>query len=383
MSTADDEALCRAAAWVEHLRSGGSTTWTGFSSSAAAATVESARPQWRELPGAAHLELVRRLNVTGGSDTPTHRSLVDRVLRVSAPGRGQPDLDLIGVPTRSRFGPPPVDPEAVPTKELLRVAAGALAETSTALDPGPERRHRRTRRPWRRGLRLGGAPMAVAGVHAGLAQRGHVTGRRNPVAVVLADDLGAMLADTWSMRLQLGRTPAWRGWLDNVERNDALPPNLKLSEVAARHADELGVGNVHIVVGGDPGAVISELIELRHPVAFLPRRLSVDALEVLRLVNEVFRVLVHAPDHQRILDRVLLPLLTDERGGRRGLPQGRAEWVAGQATRLRDELTRAGYPVHGDLDDLLPRADTTAPDPTKSETLDVALRTLLKMKEGV
>lgn len=382
MSTADEEALRRAAAWVEHLRRGGSTTWTGFSSADAAATSASTDPWGPELPGAAHLELVRRLNAVGGSDTPAHRALVDSVMRVSAPGRGQPDLDLLGVPSRSRFGPPAIDPEDVPPSELLRIAAGALAETASVLDPGEGRRRRRPRRPWRRGLRLSGDPLTTAGVRSGFAQLGHVTGRRNPVAVVLVDDLGAMLADTWSRRLQLGNPPGWPGWLDNAERNDALPPALRLDEAAAAHAEQLGAENVHVVVGPEPGRVISDLIDLHTPVPILRNRLSAEALEVVRQVNEVLRVLAHHNDHQRILDTVLLPRLADEQGLRRALPEARLEWVTDQATRLRSALADAGYPVHGDLDVLLPRGGSTAPEPTGPGVLDVALRTLLKMKEG-
>jgi hypothetical protein len=38
------------------------------------------------------------------------------------------------------------------------------------------------------------------------------------------------------------------------------------------------------------------------------------------------------------------------------LPSGRMDWVTGRSRQLIDELKTAGYPVEGDLEDLMPRA---------------------------
>ncbi|MDN5894282.1 MAG: hypothetical protein L0H93_09670 [Nocardioides sp.] len=380
-SNANDEGAGRALAWVEHLRSGGSTPWIDFRGTSSG----SGR---REVPGAAQLELARRLNAADPVADGVHRELVDRILSASVPGRGQLDLDLVGVPQASPFGAPPVDPADIAPDELIRVAVGALAEALVRLDPGAPRkrfaarlRHRlRHRRPWRRGLRLAGDPLAVAGVRAALARRGHITGRRRPVVVVLADDLGVMLADIWTNRLRNGRTAIWAGWLEKVERNDALPPALELPDVLERKAAEVGAANVHVVVG-DPGAEIARLLGLRMPLEADPPRLPPDALEVVREVNAVLRVLVHPERHRRILHDLLLPRMADGPGIPRGVPAEREDWVRRQAERLRTRLSTAGYRVHGDLDDLLPREGGGAPAPSESRVLDVALRTLLKTKE--
>ncbi len=111
-----DTGRARAWAWVAHLRSGGTTPWRSWTSADAA-------DQGRFLPGAQQLELLRRLNLAGQPSA----ALVDGVLAASAPGRGRPDLELVGVDEERRFGPPAVDPAALPDDELLRVATGLLA----------------------------------------------------------------------------------------------------------------------------------------------------------------------------------------------------------------------------------------------------------------
>ena len=114
-------------AWVDHLRSGGSTPWHDF-----AGTASAPRAGARLLPGAIQLEVARRLNALGGRDDTAHRDLVDAVLGASAPGRGQPDLELVGVHDGSPFGPPPVDPADLPLEELVRMAVGVLADQALA-----------------------------------------------------------------------------------------------------------------------------------------------------------------------------------------------------------------------------------------------------------
>ena len=116
MNTTLDTGRARAWAWIAHLREGGTTPWRDWSSF-------SADDQGRYLPGAQQLELLRRLNLAGHPSP----ALVERVLAASAPGRGRPDLELVGVDETRRFGPPAVDPAELSDDELLRVATGLLA----------------------------------------------------------------------------------------------------------------------------------------------------------------------------------------------------------------------------------------------------------------
>ena len=81
--------------------------------------------------------------------------LAERVLGASAPGRGRPDLGLVGVLPESAFGPPPVDPADLPADELVRVATALIAEDVVAAGDPLEPR---TPRLLRRRYRIAGRP---------------------------------------------------------------------------------------------------------------------------------------------------------------------------------------------------------------------------------
>ena len=356
-------------AWVDHLRSGGSTPWHDF-----AGTASAPRAGARLLPGAIQLEVARRLNAAGGRDDTAHRDLVDAVLGASAPGRGQPDLELVGVHDGSRFGPPPVDPADLPLEELVRMAVGVLADQALARPAPPLTEHRRLPVPWRRDLRLAGDPLSAEHTRDALLAAGLRPGLRSPVVVLHADDLPGMLADVWTWRVQHGVTPSWNWWVGHWARRDDLPPRVDLAAVAAAWAGRVGRDRVHVVVGTPPATLVGTAIPPR------PEPLSADAGELLTRVNGVLRVLVTPERHQLLLDQVLVPLLTDERGARPAVPPRLRDWVAGRAERLVEDLSRAGYPVHGELASLLPRSREEPAATTGAGVLDVALRALLRTR---
>ncbi|WP_298748752.1 hypothetical protein, partial [uncultured Nocardioides sp.] len=69
------EGPARAAAWVAHLRQGGTTPWAAWTGTVAG-------PASPLLPGAQQLELLRRVNQRG----PVPPALVERGLSASAAG---------------------------------------------------------------------------------------------------------------------------------------------------------------------------------------------------------------------------------------------------------------------------------------------------------
>jgi hypothetical protein len=367
----------RAWAWVAHLRDGGTTPWPQFH--------ERAAPQGPWLPGAAQLEVVRRLNLLRPD-----RELAERLLASGAPGRGRPELALAGAGGGRAFGPEPVDPADLPVGELVRVAVGALAEL--VAEPGAASDDRApaaglTRElpvaPWRRGFHVIGDPFLAEQVRAALRRVGRRPGRRSPVALVLATDLAAMLYDVWSWRVRHTAHADWPWWVRHWAGRDRLPPRADLTRVVTTWADRVGPDRAHVVMAADPAAEVARLLGVRRPVRASYQPLSPEATDVVRRTSTVLRVLVRPGRHQELLDHRLLPVLDGVRGPRRAVPGDVAGWVRGQAERLRDELRSGGYPVHGDPGLLLAGdGDARVSAPADEGVLDVALQALLGVKEA-
>jgi hypothetical protein len=358
----------RAWAWVGHLREGGTTPWSEFH--------EEAGSQGPWLPGAIQLEVARRLNRVRPDPV-----LVERILDSSAPGRGQPDLELVGAGEPRRFGPPPVDPAVLPAHELVRMAVGVLAELVAESEPPPQRRQP-SGAPWRKAFHLVGNPYVAEQTRTALARAGRTPGRRSPEVYVLADDLAGMLSDLWTWRVRHTVHADWTWWVGHWARRDQLPPRADLPRVLRSWARRVGPGRVHVVLGADPAAQVARLLGVRRPLTAAVEPPSPESTEVVRHANAVLRVLVDEERHQRLLDTVLLPVLAAEPGPRRAVPARHRDWVARQAATLRDELVTAEYPVHGDPDLLVPRDGTGAAGPAEEAVLDVALRALLGVKEA-
>lgn len=349
----------RAWGWVEHLRDGGTTPWADWSGTA--------EPSARAVPGAQQLELLRRLNRAGRPAA----TLVERVLGASAPGRGQPDLELVGAAHDSAFGPRPVDPATVPVRELLRVATALIAEDLVAAGVPPEPRPG-LRRPWRTRYRLVGDPELADPARAALVARGRPPGGRLTRVVVLGSSVDRMLADTWTRRSFDFGAPGWRTWLDQVTRHDRLPGRIDVLRQARAWSHRVGRSRVHVVL--DPAELPGLLGVRRLPLASPP------AAEVPDLARRVATVLgLHVPSEERtaLLRRRLRPVVEGTPGQPLVLPEEHQPWARAQAQRVADGLCRAGYAVHGDPHALLPsgRSGVRAPDP--DATLRLAMRLVL------
>jgi hypothetical protein len=354
----DTPGVRRAWGWVQHLRDGGTTPWRAWSGTGPAGG--------RVLPGAQQLELLRRLNEAGRPGL----LLVERVLTASAPGRGRPDLELTGAVDRPRFGPPPVDPGELPDDELLRVAANLLAEDVVAAAPVPQPPAGWVR-PWRTRYRLLGDPALAEPWRAALIGLGRPPGDRGATVVVLGTDLGRMLADVWEHRCFGDGGAGWRRWLDLLARRDALPPRADLLRIADTWSGRRG----RVVVALDPAAV-PRLVGVRR-LPEPPAPVAADAADLARRVSAVLGLLVPPGRRHALLQGVLRPRLAAAEGPALVLPAEHREWAHARAVRLRDDLLRAGYAVHGDPDALLPRDRAGAAEPSDAGVLALALRTLL------
>ena len=369
--------------WTEHLRHGGTRTWTDWLSSGCGA--DAVVPGGWPVPGAAQLEVVRRLATVSSLGEPAFTRLADLVLGRSAPGRGlahQP-LSWPDPPPGRRFGAPPADPSDVPGEELLRVAAGTLAELALGVPATRER-------PPRRGLlsrgarvEVVGAPVTAAAVRQRLGLTTGSTGRVSDV-VVLVQPFDRLLAEVWSARVQRGAPVRWRGFLRRWSGRPGLPPAADLPGLARQAADRVGAERVHLVgTDGDPTAAVADVLGLRARPGEAPPRLrdlGPEAVDLCRRVNAVLAVRVDRQRHRTALAGLVPALASPGHGDGLTVPRRRRRWALTRAEGLAEDLRSGGYRVHGDLGRLVPAfAGVTGPD--RGEELAVALSACARLGE--
>ena len=341
----------RAWGWVAHLRDGGTTPWAQWH-----APAPPELQAGRYLPGAQQLELLRRLNLRS---LPAPE-LAERVLAASAPGRGRPDLGLVGVLPESRFGPPPVDPADLPADELVRVATALLAENVVAsgAPPGPRRN-----RVIRRRYRLIGDPCVATPVRDALIASGRPPGGPGATVVIVGDDLGSMLAHTWEARSFGAGVRPWPDWIAGEARRPHLLGRIDLAALAEEWAPRVGAGKVHVVLG-DP--VRAGRLAGARRLAPALSELSADAVELARRTAPVVGTLVAPEQRTALMWHRLRPVLATYDGPSLRVPRRHHAWLADRTADLRRRLTRGDYAVHGALPDagsrLGHRPGVTAPD---------------------
>jgi hypothetical protein len=354
--------------WLEHLRTGGTVPWAEWRAARPGAASATAR----DLPGAQQLELLRRLNLQG----PPSATLAERVLATSAPGRGRPDLGLVGHLEESRFGPPPVDPADLPPHELVRVATSLLAEDVVADgDPPPPRPASLLRR--RRRYRLLGDPELSRPVREALVADGRPPGGAGATVVVLGSALDTMLTHLWTARAFGAGVRPWRHWLAAEAGRGTQPPRVDLATLAESWSSRVGAGRVHVVI--DDQALAARLVGRRRPVP-APAPLSADAVELARRTAPVVGSLVTPERRSLLMWHRFRPVLAAHPGPPLLVPRGHHAWLAEQTEDLRRRLSRGGYAVHGDLPEPSERPGVTAPD--EDGVLALAMRVLLAPPVG-
>lgn len=376
--------------WHQHLRTAGSTPWTEWTArSAGSVPPEQPVPAGWTVPGAAQLELVRRLAERSVLEETSFARLADLVLSRSGPGRGLAQQPLAWPGAAGCFGPPPVDPGEVPLEELLRVGVGALTELLLA-GPQPAVKRASVRRRLLSGtpaFELAGTPVTTSAVRRALALAGHVEGGRDPRVVVVVEPLDQALFQTWSARAQAGSTVRWRGFVRRWVGRRELPASADPLGLARHWSARVGADHVHLVVAPTPldaaekvGVVLGVgLASSRRPrlpgdppVLALPPA----AVEVMRRVNAVLNVRVHEPRRaavRRTLGATLVEASRDAGGATLTVPLPLQDWVRERAERAVEELTSAGYPVHGRLVDAVPGFRGTATHPRRADALDLVV----------
>lgn len=346
--------------WTAHLREGGTTPWGQWSGTA--------EPQGPLLPGVQQLELLRRVNQVG-RPTP---ALAEAVLAADPPRRTRPALPLAGGADAPGHGPRPAGPADLGDNDLTRLAAVLLAQdlaTRPVTDTPTG-----WRRPWRIRYHLLGDPEHTAPLRRDLSARGRPSGGYGGRVLVIGTDTSRMLVDLWTSHSFRNGALPWRDWLAVCVRRGSLPTPLDLDLLARRELDRPGSHQVHVVT--DP-ALAPRLLGVRRGPG-LPQPMAASAVDLARRVAAALRPVAPPDRRARLLTEVLRPRLADEPGLPLVVPSRHRVWVRDEADRLRRQLARGRYPVHGDPALVLPvdRAGVQAPD--VSVTLGLAIRLLLE-----
>lgn len=360
--------------WVAHLRAGGTTPWLAWTDDGTSPPP----PTGRALPGAQQLELLRRINLAvessgrpRGDDDHLRARLADRVLAAPAAGRGKADLPLVGAASTG-FGAQPVDPAGVGARELLRVASTLLADDLVAL--GPDRVRRSVPRPWRRRFRLVGDPVVTTAAREHLLGRGRPEGGPRPFVVAVGGPLDELLVHTWTQRCFEHGSRPWGDWLRFWRERDQLPPRVDLDDSVRRW----GGRRPHVRIVTDLDQLPAHVGVRRLPEVRVP---GADQAELARRISAVVGIRVPV-DQRPALMRTLQRRMPDTGVAPVVVPAAEHAWVSSSAARMTRDLTRAGYPVVGDVADLAPRAarragPTRHGGPDDRQVLALAIRMIV------
>ena len=337
-------------AWAGELRAGSTQTWSAYLDGASGSSaVDSADSG--PLPGAAQLELVRRL--AGCADLvsgPDFTGLADLVLDTAGPGRGLLDVPLPWPGAGPDVGTPPVAPEELPAEELLRVCTGVLARLLAAGPRQPVQHHAGAWRPWRRGFTLLGAPGTVQVVRQALLAHGLREGGSRTTYLVLGGPLDDLMAQRWSARVRAGAGMRWQRMWRVASAHDRLPPGIALPSLASHLVEQVGASRVHVVLGGDPSSTLrlaGEVLGVTVPDAVADRHDAL-ATDLLRRVNPVLTLAIGQQARDEVVASAWPEITGDEDDGPLAVPAGQLDWAIAAGERMAGELSGAGYAVHGD-----------------------------------
>ena len=259
-----------------------------------------------------HLELVRRINLAAGG--VAHPGLVDLVLATVAPGRGRVDVPLPWPGTPPRFGIPPMDPAALPARELVRLAVGVLTRLLPAVPVPPAQPYRsRWPLPWRRRFRLHGSPGTVAAVREALLGQGLVESDWRPTHVVIARPIEVMMSEHWAAQRALRWHLAMGSSVAPVAGLGRLPARIDVAAIAARlrEQDRRRRSNLHVVVARDAHEALALTTGLlRAQPVEAPRAGDPAASDLLRRLNRL-TALACGPERVREMSAALVRVLAE------------------------------------------------------------------------
>ena len=183
------------------------------------------------------------------------------------------------------------------------------------------------------------------------ARLGRPEGGPRPHVVALGAPLDELLAHTWTQRCFEHGSKPWAEWLRFWRERDQLPARVDLADSVGRWHPRrpLGPGRHRPRPAGPRGSAYGPCRRLSARVP------GADQAELARRVAAVVGLRVPAAERPALM-RTLQRRIPDSGVAPVGVPDRERDWVASSAARMTRHLTRAGYPVVGDLADLAPRS---------------------------
>jgi hypothetical protein len=212
--------------------------------------------------------------------------------------------------------------------------------------------------------------------------------------VFSARDLARQLVSDWQEHIKHKHTVTLEQFVDDlIELGlDAPQPFGELfwgmhdaAYVLRRWSVYVPIERIHIVTVAHPGAppdalwrrfcAVTGLDPAAYDTAIKRSNASMGAAETELVRRMNFEVQGMAGEaYDPLVRRLLAEEILGGTSPRLTLPTGRMDWVMGRSRQLVDELTAAGYPVEGDLAELLPRPVDHEPyvSPTELTEADLA-----------
>jgi hypothetical protein len=218
-------------------------------------------------------------------------------------------------------------------------------------------------------------------------------------------DIGRVLVSQWQEQIKNDHTWTWDEYVTAVRdpsRAGSAPARpfwwrQDVCGILAKWQTEVPADRIHVVTVPPKGSPSDLLLErLAAVVGFNPDALpnepkwqnesvGVAGTEVIRRVNERFGKRLTEPEYSRAVPGTLARLLaTRPDAGRFALPSEHLDWAMRHAEETIATLKERGYPVMGDLKDLLVVPDTAGRRPddyTTEELLDASLDCLAAVLE--
>lgn len=222
--------------------------------------------------------------------------------------------------------------------------------------------------------------------------------------VVTVRDLGRVAVSAWQEEVKNDQTWRWREFAEAIKDPDRIAVNpargfwfrQDVVKICETWESAVPAERLHLVTVPQSGSSPEVLLErfasvvgfhaaaLTEQPAWNNETVGVAATEVLRRVNERLGGRLNQRQYDKVIKLAVVRMLAKRTEPVRfNLPAEELSWVTARADQIVDALRARGYPVVGDLEELLPRQrpGRRPDDATEAELLEASLDALALLAE--